>query len=116
MGHAARRNPTTQLGHAPARVRDGSGKVLEVGDEVLVLSHKTLMRVAEIKPLLDPGAPPNAMIVVMVCQLQIAVPRDTGIEEVYVLRHQAEIGDKAIPGDKPGEEKASDRDHEDPPA
>ncbi len=114
MGHASRLNPTAQLGQRPARVRDASGKVLEVGDEVLCITPKQLLRVAEIKPLMDPGAPAGVMVLVLVCKLQIAVPRDQAIEDVYVLRHQAEIGDGAIPTEAP--EPPAVRDQEDPPA
>src|ERR1700682_483693 len=97
MGHASRLNPNAHLGQAPARVRDAVGKVLEVGDEVLIVNPAQPMRVAEITPLMDPGAPAGMMVLVLVCKLQIAAPRDQAIDHLYVLRHQAEIGDGAIP-------------------
>lgn len=108
MGFGSRSNPTAQHhAAAPARVRDAAGKVLEIGDEVLVVLSKSLMRVAEIKPLLAPGSPPNAMLVTLVTRMAIAVPRDTGVEDLYVVRHQAEIGDNAIPpAEPPAEEPA----------
>jgi hypothetical protein len=99
MGILQRLNPQAQhFASAKAQVRDAVGRVLEVGDEVLVLTPKTLLRVAEIKPILDPGAPPNAMLVTLVTRMAIACPRDQGIEDLYFLRHQAEIGDGAIQG------------------
>src|SRR6266851_1237164 len=98
MGIASRLNPTAAVGTAPARVRDASNRVLEVGDEILVLTPKQIMRVASITPIMHPGAPPNMMLLTLVTKLAIAVPRDTGVEDLYFLRHQAEIGDKAIPG------------------
>lgn len=92
----------------PARVRDAAGKVLELGDEVLVVMPSCLMRVASIKPILAPGAPPNLMELVLVTRLAMGVPRDQGIENLYQLRHQAEIGDGAIEG----QEEASSPDGE----
>src|SRR5258708_2232687 len=98
MGFGSRTNPTAQHHQAaPARVRDAAGKVLEVGDEVLVILNKSLMRVAAITPLLQAGAPPDAMILTLVTRVAIGVPRDTAVEDLYFVRHQAEIGDKAIP-------------------
>jgi len=102
MGIMQRLNPKAQvMAAAPAHVRDAVGKILEVGDEVVIIAPKCLLRVAEIKPLLDPGAPPHTMMLVLVTRLAIAVPRNQGIEDLYVLRHQAEIpGTPAIPEDE----------------
>lgn len=88
-------------GAAPARVRDASGKVLEIGDEVLVVMPTSLMRVASIKPVLHPGAPPNLMKLVLVTRMALAAPRDSAVENLYFLRHQAEIGDGAIETEAP---------------
>lgn len=97
MGRLERLNPFHRVGDPPPpRVRDAVNKVLEIGDEVVVITPKWLMRVAEIKPLLDPGAPPNAMSVVLVTRVMLVAPRDGRIEDLYVTRHQAEIGDHAI--------------------
>jgi hypothetical protein len=96
MGIMSRLNPNAVQGTAPARVRDAIGRVLEVGDEVLIVNTSQLMRVATISPILAPGAPPSAMLLVLVAKAQLGVPRDTALENVYFLRHQAEIGDNAI--------------------
>jgi hypothetical protein len=102
-----KRNPTALQfkpaggGAAPSRVRDASGKILELGDEILVVMPSCLMRVASIKPILHPGAPPNLMELVLVTRLQMAVPRDQGVENLYMLRHQADIGDGAIETSSP---------------
>ena len=111
MGSEARRNPIAgkfggPTGAAP-QVRDAVGRVLEVGDEVLVVMPSCLMRVASMKPILHPGAPPNLMELVLVTRLAMAAPRDTGVENLYRLRHQAEIGDGAIPQVPDGPEAES---------
>jgi len=104
MGILERLNPKAQhFASAPAQVRDAVGHVLQLGDEVLVIIPKMLLRVAEIKPLLDPGAPPNTMLVTLVTRMAVACPRDRGIEDLYFLRHQAEIGDRAINLDQEAE-------------
>lgn len=88
-------------GAAPSRVRDAVGKVLEIGDEVVVVMPSCLMRVASAKPILHPGAPPNLMELVLVTRLAMAVPRDTGVENLYRLRSQKEVGDGAIETESP---------------
>ena len=98
MGIESRHNPNVHLAQGPARVRDAIGKVLEVGDEILALTSKVVMRIASISPMMDPKAPPGAMLVTMVSRVVMVVPRDQGVEDLYFLRHQAEIGDGAIPG------------------
>lgn len=118
MGIASRRNPNVALASAPARLRDAVGRVLELGDECLVLTPKIIVRVAGITPLMDPGAPAGVMVLTLVTRIQMAGPRDGAIEDLYFLRHQAEIGDKAIAGaeEEQQPELPADRDHEDPPA
>lgn len=87
---------------APAQVRDAVGRVLEIGDEVLVTVPKFPMRVAACTPILEgPGVPPGLMQLTLVCRLAIAIPRDTRGEDLYFLRHQAEIGDGALKLDQP---------------
>ncbi len=90
-------NPTAQKCGGPtappARVKDAAGRVLDLGDEVLVLLPKMLMRVASIRPLLHPGAPRNSMALTLVCRVEVGVPRDSAIEDVYFTRHQSEVGD-----------------------
>lgn len=91
----------------PARARDSVGRVLEPGDEVLVVAPTAVYRVAKIEPILHPGAPPNLMQVVLVTRLLLACARDGAIEDLYFLRHQAQIGDKAIEGaEQPAEPPA----------
>lgn len=100
MGHAEdlkqRLMAVTGLAGGPqaARLRDASGRVLEIGDEILVLSPKTIMRVAAITPVLHPGAPKGTVQLTLVTRLAIAAPSDSGIEDLYFLRHAAEIGDE----------------------
>jgi hypothetical protein len=108
MGSASQLNPNILHGTAPARVRDAVGRVLEVGDEVLLVVPSQTLRVASISPILHPGAPPNAMLLVLVAKASLGVPRDTSVQGLYFLRHQAEIGDQAIAG--AGEQKAEERD------
>lgn len=84
-------------GAAPAQIRDALGRVLSLGDEVLAMTPACLMRIASVRPILHPGAPPNLVEVVLVTRMQMAVPRDQGVENLYLLRHQAEIGDGMIP-------------------
>lgn len=102
-----KRNATAQQftrpgGQAPpAQLRDALGRVIEIGDEVLAVMPSCMLRVASVKPVLHPGAPPNLMELVMVMKLSVMVPRDTAMPNVYFLRHQAEIGDQAIPPESP---------------
>jgi hypothetical protein len=109
MGIASRQNPTVGLATAPARVRDAVGKVLELGDEAVILTNKMIVRVAGITPLLDPGAPAGVMVLTLVSRIQMACPRDGAVEDLYVLRHQADIGDHAIPTPQPPERASDDR-------
>jgi hypothetical protein len=104
MGIQSRRNPNVQLAQGPARVRDAVGRVLEIGDEILVLTDKAVMRVASISPMMDPQAPAGAMMVTMVCRIVLVAPRDQQVDNVYFLRHQSEIGDKAIPEAEEGQQ------------
>ena len=96
-----KRNPTALKftpgnGHAaPPQIRDASGHVLDLGDKVLIVIPKMLTRVAHIRPLLHPGAPPNLMALTLVCQIQISVPRDTPLADVYRTRTAAQVGDGA---------------------
>jgi hypothetical protein len=98
MGIQSRRNPNVALAQAPARMRDAVGKVLEVGDECVLLTNKMIVRVGEIKPLMDPGAPAGMMVMTLVTRINVVGPRDGGLEDCYFLRHQADIGDNAIAG------------------
>ena len=92
MGRDSHLNPTArQMASAAARVRDHLGRVLEIGDEVLIVSPQQMYRVASITPVLDPGAPPNTMQMLLVTQVQVGVPRDAGVQNLYFLRHQADI-------------------------
>jgi hypothetical protein len=111
MGIASRQNPQVQLASAPARVRDAVGRILEVGDECVVLANKIIVRVAEIRPLLEPGAPAGVMVLTLVTRINMAAPRDSGIEDLYFLRHQADIGDHAI--QQPAEAEAGQDMHKD---
>lgn len=83
------------------RLRDALGRILELGDEVLLAMPTVIMRVAAVRPILHPGAPPNTVAVTLVCKVEVAGTHDTGIENCYRLRHQAEIGDGAITGPEP---------------
>lgn len=97
-----RLNPNHLIQTAPPRVRDAANRILEIGDECIVITPKTLMRVASITPVIErPGVPPGMMQVVLVTRLAILVPRDSGVEDLYFTRHQAEIGDGAIKLDLP---------------
>ncbi len=98
MGVMEKLNPRSQRNAATAmpQVRDAVGKILEIGDEVLIVNPSCLFRVGEITPVMDPGAPPNTMLVTLVTRLALVAQRDHGVEHLYVLRHQAEIGDGAI--------------------
>jgi hypothetical protein len=97
MGKLERLNPNHLIQPAPPRVRDAVGRILELGDEVLVITPKFPMRVAEITPTIEqPGVPPGMMRLTLVAKLTTFVPRDTGVEDMYFTRHQKEIGDGAI--------------------
>jgi hypothetical protein len=113
MGIQSRLNPNIQLATAPARVRDAVGRVLEIGDEAVILTNKIIVRVAELAPLMDPGAPAGVMVLTLVTRIRMAVPRDQGIEDLYLLRHQADIGDNAIPQPPPAQSPAEDQSGQD---
>lgn len=75
------------------RLRDAVGRVLEPGDEVLVVTPTQHFRVASVSPVLHPGAPPNTVLLTLVTRLAMGAPRDAAVEGVYFLRHASEIGD-----------------------
>ena len=62
-----------------------------------LIHDASLMRVAEIRPILHPGAPPHTVALVLVTRMQLAAPQGSNIEGLYFLRHQAEIGDRLFP-------------------
>jgi hypothetical protein len=78
---------------APPTVRDAINRVLEVGDEVLSVQPNHHLRVASIRPVTSPGAPPNLVELVLVSKVTVAVPSNASVDGLYLLRHQAEIGD-----------------------
>jgi len=77
----------------PARVKDGFGRELKVGDQVtLTSSGVVLFNVQEIAPNLDPGAPPNLMRVVLTAGFPMLVASDQPVREVLRVATAEELG------------------------
>lgn len=77
----------------PARVKDGFGRELKVGDQVaLTTSGLVLFDVQEIAPNLDPGAPPNLMRVVLTAGFPMLVASDQPVREVLRVATAEELG------------------------
>lgn len=77
----------------PARVKDGFGRALKVGDQVtLTSSGVILFNVQEIAPNLDPGAPPNLMRVVLTAGFPMLVASDQPVREVLRVATAEELG------------------------
>jgi hypothetical protein len=81
------------LGQLPLRVRDAYGRILTIGDEVIlskpVMTH---FRIQDVAPILDPGMPPNHVRVMLGALLVLAVPADGAIGEVIRVRTADEQG------------------------
>lgn len=100
MGIESRLNPYGRDSQVvgPPIVRDQTGKALEIGDQVLVLKTGVLARVAQITPLLHPGAPPNMMMVRLVTVIDVAVPRNAALDDVFRVTTALEMGGVQPPG------------------
>lgn len=93
MGSMSRLNPFSRDAINPPapEVRDHLGKILGVGDQVLINKNGLLARVAQITPVLDPGAPPNLMRVRLLAVIDVALPRQAALEDVYRTTPAAEL-------------------------
>jgi hypothetical protein len=75
------RHATTIDTAAPC-VRDGRGRVLQIGDEIIVPGAPALYYVNKIERVVDPGLPPNLMDVLLVGTMRVRVPRDMPAQEI----------------------------------
>ncbi len=102
MGAGSRLNPFARDSQVagPPQVRDHLGRVVGVGDMLLVSRPGGLVRVAQVTPLLHPGAPPNMMAVRLVGVIDLVVPRDSALEDVYRVAEAKELqGPASVGGD-----------------
>lgn len=99
----------------PAEVRDGYGRVIEVGDLVqLPLQSVVHYSVTQIEPVYEDGVPPGLMDVTLVARVKLRTPRGQRTEEILriLTRGEAqEIG--LLPKPKP--EVPEEEQPEDPP-
>lgn len=86
MGHESRLNPFSKpsplINTAAPVVRDGRGRILQVGDEIVVPGAPALFRVRSIERCAEAGVPDSFMDVLLVGTLKIRTPRDTPTQEL----------------------------------
>lgn len=77
--------------HDPV-VRDSLGRVLEVGDEVVVIANAANYRVARIERVEDPGAPPNLMRIKLINVTEVIITCDGALDSIMRVRTASEMG------------------------
>jgi hypothetical protein len=92
MGEQKRRS-LLGLGATPlAQVRDDKGRVLQEGDEVVLMQPGGCYRVAMIQPVVDPRAPKGLVKLTLVARLEIVCPANGPIEGCIRVRTAEELG------------------------
>lgn len=90
-----RHNPFARgnlVGQLPIRVMDAIGRDLAEGDMVIMPSiHSPMMRVADIRANLHPGAPPNTIQVTLALQIHLNVPSSTAINQIVLAVPNPEL-------------------------
>lgn len=84
-------NITAAISNQSPVVRDLPGRVLEVGDEVILSAPLHTYRVSKVEPVRAPGAPANLMHLQLVSVIDLPAPRDQPMEGVIRVRTAAEI-------------------------
>ena len=96
------------------RARDAYGRVLELGDEVIVPKLMApRFRVQEIVPELAPGAPPNLVRITLGALIVLHAPADQPVGEFLRVRTAAEQG--IAPPDQQPEEPVTSEPMAEPP-
>jgi hypothetical protein len=90
-------------------VRDAFGRVLHPGDTVALAKPSGMMpfRVAEIRPNLDPAAPPHSMRVTLLIHLPMTVRAGVPVAELVRVLTAAEAG-LTVKDETKSEEKATE--------
>lgn len=97
MGREGRLNPNTrefvEQHFGPRDTLDARGRVLQEGDEIiLALPGPVFFRIAQITPVLDPGAPPDLLHVHVGVMLTFTAKRGAINREFIRVRTEAEAG------------------------
>lgn len=100
MGRESRLNPfarhATAIDTSEPVVRDSHGRVLQVGDEILLASNApTLYRVHSVERHSAPGLPPNLMLVRLITTIELLTPRDQPTQEILRVATAEELTEKA---------------------
>lgn len=109
----SRANPFAQNTHVrrPLIARDAFGRELVVGDEVTLPNLRLFgFRVQEIRPALEPGAPPNTMVITVGAQIRMVVAADQRVPEMVRLRTNAELVAAGAPAPEPPDPTDADPD------
>ncbi len=108
MGRDARLNPFTKEGIGEPIVFDHRNRPLQEGDEILLnVPGPIFFRVLGIRPVLDPGAPPNLMLVDVAASVTFTTQREERAKVFIRVRTAEEAGplpfmklpDEPPPGD-----------------
>jgi len=75
----------------PLEAHDSQGRVLGVGDEIVMLQPGFLFRIARVEPFTAPGAPPNLMKITLVSSTDLVVPRGASIDGILRTARYAEL-------------------------
>lgn len=93
MGTVARLNPQSSEYTGLSVVLEARGRPLQEGDEVILsLSDPIYFRVAQITPVLDPGAPPGLLHVHVGAMLTFVAKRGAVSREFIRVRSAEEAG------------------------
>lgn len=92
MGRDERLNPTAQQARIDGIV-EARGRKLEIGDEVLLsVPNPIYYRVIDIRPVLDPKAPPGMMQIELGAAIHFFSPKGVPQREFIRVREAAEAG------------------------
>jgi hypothetical protein len=91
MGEQKRRE-ILGLGAPLVQVRDDKGRVLQEGDEVVLMQPGSCYRVAMVQPVVDPRAPKGLVKLVLVARAEIVCQANQQIEGCIRVRTAEELG------------------------
>ncbi len=74
------------VGDVPTEITDQLGRVLHTGDMVIAPAmNAPVLTLVDVKPLLDPRAPPNHVQVTLRLTLIVAVPKNSPLNMIRVM-------------------------------
>jgi hypothetical protein len=93
MGYEGRENPQSREFGGPNVALEARGRILQEGDEIILsLPGPVYFRVAQITPVLDPGAPPGLLHVHVGAMLTFVAKRGAINAQFIRVRTAEEAG------------------------